>query len=96
MPHVVLDATPLMADVARGFAPQLERWGRAVLKTEGCWLRQGREGMLVEGVVVEFQRPVALECVAEHGRRAGNGGGFVTAPHLGALQRLDQDSIGSP
>jgi hypothetical protein len=34
------------------------RWGRAVLKTEDCWLRADDGAVLVEGVVVEHSRPL--------------------------------------
>jgi hypothetical protein len=38
--------------------PQVYRWQRAVLKTEGAWLRQDGSAILVEGVVVEYSRPL--------------------------------------
>jgi hypothetical protein len=38
-----------------------------VLKTEDCWLRADREALLVEGVVVEFSRPLhPVAVVASH------------------------------
>ncbi len=38
-----------------------------MLKNEDCWLRADREAMLVEGVVVEFSRPLhPVALVAPH------------------------------
>jgi hypothetical protein len=58
MPHLVLDGG-LDADAAATelATERVSRWGRAVLKTEGCWRRSGGQALLVEGVVVEFSRP---------------------------------------
>jgi hypothetical protein len=46
------------AAFAAGFEPQVFRWGRAVLKVADCWLRRDRQALLMEGVVVEFSRPL--------------------------------------
>jgi hypothetical protein len=57
MPHLMLGAT-LDLESAAGVLPgEVHRWGRAVLKTEQCWLRADGGAMLVEGVVVEYSRP---------------------------------------
>jgi hypothetical protein len=43
------------------------RWGRAVLKTEDCWVRADGAALLLEGVVVEFSRPLhPVAVVAAH------------------------------
>ncbi len=56
MPHIVirgqLDGNDLKVPAA------VYRWGRAVLKTGDCWLRRDNAALLVEGVVVEFSRPL--------------------------------------
>ncbi len=58
MPHLVLEGGLDGEVVATDLADErVSRWGRAVLKTEGCWRRVGREALMVEGVVVEFSRP---------------------------------------
>jgi len=58
MPHFVLegglDGEVVVTDLAE---ERVSRWGRAVLKTEGCWRRVGGDALMVEGVVVEFSRP---------------------------------------
>lgn len=58
MPHLVLvgglDGEVVATDLA---GERVSRWGRAVLKTDGCWRRVGGNGLMVEGVVVEFSRP---------------------------------------
>jgi hypothetical protein len=57
MPHLVLTGN---LDVSRAVTTcprEVHRWGRAVLKTEECWLRRDGAAMLVEGVVVELSRP---------------------------------------
>jgi hypothetical protein len=58
MPHLVLAGELDWSAAAAGFGSRLERWGRAVLKTEELWVRQDRAGLLVAGVVVEFSRPL--------------------------------------
>ena len=58
MPHLVLsggfDAAKLVTEVA----PGVHRWGRAILKIEDTWVRKGAGALLVEGLVVEFSRPL--------------------------------------
>lgn len=58
MPHLVLAGHPPLADLAARLQPGVLRWGRAVLKTEGCWLHAKGDALLVEGVVVELSRPL--------------------------------------
>ncbi len=66
MPHLVfsgeLDLRPVTLD------SEVHRWGRAVLKTDACWLRSDAAAILVEGVVVEFSRPLHPVAVAAHHR----------------------------
>ncbi len=58
MPHLRLAGRPDPATVAERLPRIVRRWGRAVLKTEACWLRRDREALLVEGTVVELARPL--------------------------------------
>ena len=58
MPHLILLGSLPARDLAQGLRPTVRRWGRAVLKTEGCWVRQDEVALLVEGVVVEHSRPL--------------------------------------
>lgn len=58
MPHLVLLGSLPCREIAQGLRPAVRRWGRAVLKTERCWLRQDEHAVLVEGVVVEHSRPL--------------------------------------
>lgn len=65
MPHLVLAGGLDLASVA--VPEEVHRWGRAVIKTEGSWRRCGGEALLVEGVVVEFARPLhPVALVAPH------------------------------
>jgi hypothetical protein len=65
MPHMVLAGGLELAAVA--IPEEVHRWGRAVIKTEGSWRRCGAEALLVEGVVVEFARPLhPVALVAPH------------------------------
>jgi len=67
MPHLVLTGRVDLAEVVNRFPRTVSRLGRAVLKTEDCWLRADREALLVEGVVVEFSRPLhPVALVAPH------------------------------
>jgi hypothetical protein len=75
VPHLVLDGALAWAAASEQLVPVVRRWGRAVLKTDGCWLRLDGEGLLVEGVVVELNRP--LHPVA-----------MVTAHHDDTIVRL--------
>jgi hypothetical protein len=58
MPHLVLVGWIDLEVVAGRLPRAVHRLGRAVLKTEDCWLRADRDALLVEGVVVEFSRPL--------------------------------------
>lgn len=66
MPHLVFSG--LLDFGAVSLEPEVHRWGRAVLKTDACWLRADEAAMLVEGVVVEFSRPLHPVAVAAHHR----------------------------
>jgi hypothetical protein len=64
MPHLVLEGR---LELQRGpLEPAVHRWGRAVLKTADCWLHAEERAMLVEGVVVEFSRPLHPVAVVTH------------------------------
>ena len=65
MPHLVLAGGLDYGSVT--VPEEVHRWGRAVIKTEGSWRRRGGEALLVEGVVVEFARPLhPVALVAPH------------------------------
>ncbi len=66
MPHLVFSGLLDLGSVS--LEPEVHRWGRAVLKTDACWLRADEAAMLVEGVVVEFSRPLHPVAVAAHHR----------------------------
>ena len=71
MPHLVLDGgIDVEAARAAFTSDTVSRWGRAVLKTDGCWTRIDGNALLVEGVVVEFSRPqhpvAVIACHADH------------------------------
>lgn len=70
MPHLVLSGSLDLAAVAAALPRQVYRWQRAVLKTEECWLKPDGGALLVEGVVVEFSRP--LHPVAQVAHNRGN------------------------
>ena len=58
MPHLVLKGDLDYGDVAERMEVAMHRSGRTVLKTEGRWLSHAGQGLLIEGVVVEFSRPL--------------------------------------
>lgn len=58
MPHVTLEGVVDSRLVAERLPRSVYRWGRAVLKTEDCWLRGDAGAVLAEGVVVEHSRPL--------------------------------------
>jgi hypothetical protein len=58
MPHLVLAGCRSAAELMAHLEPVVRRWGRAVLKTESCWLRADGRALLVAGVVVELGRPL--------------------------------------
>ncbi|MCG6962750.1 MAG: hypothetical protein LJE95_05705 [Acidobacteria bacterium] len=58
MPHIVLAGSPDIDRLANGLQATVYRWRRSVLKTTGWWRRQDDAALLVEGVVVEYSRPL--------------------------------------
>jgi hypothetical protein len=58
MPHLVLAGELPWQQAAAGIVPVVRRWGRAVLKTDVTWVRGDGSALLVEGVVVELERPL--------------------------------------
>ena len=58
MPHLVLAGSFQPREAAAAFGPEVHRWGRSVIKTDTCWVRADDHALLVEGVVVEFSRPL--------------------------------------
>ncbi|NOZ93931.1 MAG: hypothetical protein GXP47_04195 [Acidobacteria bacterium] len=58
MPHLDLAGWQPLETMAQAFEPSVERWGRAVLKTSGWWRRHDGLALLVEGVIVEYSRPL--------------------------------------
>ena len=57
MPHLVLAGGLDLGRAVVACPREVHRWGRAVLKTQECWLRSDAAAVLVEGVVVELSRP---------------------------------------
>jgi hypothetical protein len=70
MPHLVLTGPVGLEDLSSLVEGEVHRWRRAVLKTECCWIRGDERAALVEGVVVEFSRP--LHPVAVVAARGGD------------------------
>jgi len=69
MPHLVLDGVLDCGRAVAEVGPEVHRWGRAVLKVEGGWLRRGGDAALFDGVVVELARPLhPVAFVARHER----------------------------
>ena len=67
MPHLVLAGELPWQEVAAGIGPVVRRWGRAVLKTDATWVRGDGRALVVEGVVVELERPLhPVAVVAPH------------------------------
>jgi len=67
MPHLVLSGQPPWRTVLTGIVPVVRRWGRAVLKTDASWARNDGLALLVEGVVVELERPLhPVAVIAPH------------------------------
>lgn len=58
MPHVVLQGDVDMVRVAAELPRTVRRFKAAVLKTEEVWQRADAGAVLVEGVVVEYTRPL--------------------------------------
>lgn len=67
MPHLILKGADDLSELVRVFDDTVYRWGRAVLKVEDCWIRSDGGALLIEGVVVEFSRPLhPVAFVAPH------------------------------
>jgi hypothetical protein len=67
VPHLILAGETELARRAGGLGAEAHRWGRAVVKIEDCWVRADGSALLVEGVVVEFSRPLhPVALVAPH------------------------------
>jgi hypothetical protein len=66
MPHVVLAGKLALGGVS--LDPTVHRWGRVVIKTGDWWLRWDARALLIEGVVVEFSRPLHPVAVVAHHR----------------------------
>jgi hypothetical protein len=68
MPHFILEGTVDFGRLASSFSGEAQRWGPAVLKTEGAWRRADDRAVLVEGVVVEHSRPLHPVAVVTESR----------------------------
>lgn len=67
MPHLILAGKMDLGAAAGVLDSTVHRWGRAVLKSENRWVRSDGAALLVEGVVVEFSRPLhPVALVAPH------------------------------
>jgi len=67
VPHLILKGGADLAGLAGVFDATAHRWGRVILKVEDCWIRSDGAALLVEGVVVEFSRPLhPVALVAPH------------------------------
>ena len=85
MPHLILKGDVELAGKAGGFDAMAHRWGRAVLKVETCWARSDGEALLIEGVVIEFSRPLhPVALIAPH-----HGNTIVRLWARGAIERTD-------
>jgi hypothetical protein len=58
MPHIILEGTVDLGRVSQSLAGEAQRWGPAMLKIEASWCRSDGLALLVEGVVVEYARPL--------------------------------------
>ncbi len=89
MPHMVLTHPVAWPEVAAQLTGEPRRWGRAVLKSEGRWLRLDGEGVLVEGLVVEFARPLhpVLLLAPHHGHAIVRLWPLVAVERSRAVQR---------
>ena len=68
MPHFILEGSVDFGRLASELGGEAERWGTAVLKTEGAWHRADGRALLVEGVVVEHSRPLHPVAVVAESR----------------------------
>jgi len=74
MPHLVLEGVVDIDVLLERFPRDVRKWGAAVLKSEELWRRADGRALLVEGVVVEYSRPLhPIAVIAEHrgGTRIG-------------------------
>ena len=74
MPHLVLVGVVDVEALLERMPREVRKWGPAVLKTEQLWRRGDGRALLVEGVVVEYSRPLhPIAVIAEHrgGTRIG-------------------------
>ena len=89
MPHLILEGITDIASAATGIRTEPNRWGRAVLKTEGWWTRFDGQAVLAEGVIVEFSRalhPLAL-IAPHHGDTGVRLWPYLEVERTQALQR---------
>ncbi len=91
MPHLILKGDVDLAEWADAFDTSAIRWQRAVLKVEDSWLRSDGAALLVEGIVVEFSRP--LHPVAFVGLHHGNT--IVRLWARGGVERTEAVNDGS-
>jgi hypothetical protein len=68
MPHFILEGIVDFDRLASDLDGEAQRWGAAVLKTEGAWRRSDGRALLVEGVVVEHSRPLHPVAVVTESR----------------------------
>jgi hypothetical protein len=67
MPHVTIEAEWDCDRLIQKAQTGVERFGRSVLKTDQSWRRRDGQAVLVEGVVVEFSRPLhPVAVIAPH------------------------------
>jgi hypothetical protein len=66
MPHLILSGELDLGTIASKLEGEIQRWGPAVLKIEASWHRSDGLAMLVEGVVVEYSRPLHPVAVVTH------------------------------
>ncbi len=66
MPHVILEGELDLERLAGQIETGIVRWGRAVLKTSAVWLRRDGDAVLIEGVVIEFSRPLLPVAIVTH------------------------------
>ena len=68
MPHLILSGEVKFEEIASQIGSEVHRWGTAVLKTEATWCRSDGEALLIEGVVVEYSRPLHPVAVISNNR----------------------------
>lgn len=70
MPHLILEGAVDVDLASVSLTSEVERWGTAVLKTEAVWRRVNGDAILVEGVVVEYSRPLHPVAVVSTGENS--------------------------